>query len=129
MSRKTLLLGCLGALATTALAQQPAPLQGKWVGFMKGQGLGELNVELVVAESGGSWRFYPRGNSGLRNPCVGKEFPIVVKSQNATDLVFEIKGSQVMQGCIDQAATLKSTDGKTLEGALGDGRSVSLARP
>ena len=118
----------LAIFSASALAQQPAPLHGKWLGVIKGQGGGELSVELVLAETGSTWRFLPRGNQGHRNPCVGREFPVVLKSQTATELSFEIRGAQILQGCINQTATLTSTDGKTLEGSLADGRAVSLSR-
>lgn len=108
-------------------AQTPGSLQGKWSGKTQSQVGGELAVELVIAESNGTWRFIPRGTQ-RNNPCLGKDFPVSVISQSSAELSIEIKGSSVMQGCSDFSATLKSGDGKSLEGELSGGRHISLTR-
>jgi hypothetical protein len=51
-----------------------------------------------------------------------------VIAPSATDLSIKIDGAKVLQGCLDQTATFKLADGKSLEGALGDGRPVTLSR-
>jgi hypothetical protein len=114
-------------LAFPAQAQQTATLLGTWSGTYKGRG-SELGVTMIVKETGGTWTFSPIGATGQRNPCVGKSLPVVVKSRTDTELVIEIEGARVLQGCLDATVRLRS-GGKTLRGLMEDGRSVTLARP
>ncbi|MBC7788774.1 MAG: hypothetical protein H7Z74_02405 [Anaerolineae bacterium] len=113
---------------TLIYAQQSPSLLGKWSGTMSTAGGGELAVELSLSETAGTWRFVPKGSQGRNNPCLGKDFPVVVTTQSATELKFEVLGASVIQGCINAAAVLNLIEGKSLEGSLADGRIVKLAR-
>ena len=115
-------------LALPAQAQQTSTLLGNWSGTFKGRG-SELGVAMTVKATGGTWTFLPSGATGQRNPCVGKALPVVVKSRTDTELVIEIEGARVLQGCLDANVRLRSPNGKSLAGLFEDGRSVSLSRP
>ncbi|MDH4051158.1 MAG: hypothetical protein OEU93_06225, partial [Rubrivivax sp.] len=65
-------------MSCAAVAQQPHPFVGEWEGTMKTQNAGEVELKVVLAASGGTWRFYAKGASSRRNPCLGPEFPIEV---------------------------------------------------
>lgn len=127
-ARSSTLLALATLISGSASAQTPAPMHGKWAGTAKSQGGAELAVELLLAETGSSWRFVRQGSQGRNNPCLDKDFPVIVLSQSATDLSIKIDGSKVLQGCLDQTAAFKTADGKSLDGTLGDGRPVSLSR-
>ena len=116
----------VGALVCSA--QQSPAYAGKWVGLMSTQAGGQLAVELLLTEAGGMWRMSPHGNSGRNNSCLGKDFPVSVKSSAPTELVIQVNGSKVLQGCLDETASFKSVDWKALEGTLSDGRTVKLER-
>jgi hypothetical protein len=45
-----------------------------------------------------------------------------------SELTFAIQGEKVLDGCINESATLKVVDAKTLKGTLTDGRSMTLVR-
>lgn len=111
-----------------AFSQQVNSFQGKWAGTMVAKNGGEVSIELVINEAAGTWRLIARGMQGKNNQCFGKNFPVKVISHSETGLELDIDGASVLQGCIDQTATLKSSDNKTLEGALRDGRTVKVVR-
>ena len=120
-------ISCLILLsASTAFSQQSDSLLGKWTGFMTSQGGRETAVELVIGDTGGTWRFTLQG--GGKNPCLGKAFPVSVTAHSATELSLDINGAKVLKGCIQTSASLTSSDGKSLQGKLGDGRRVKLSR-
>jgi len=119
---------CL-ALVQSAIAQQGNGLAGNWVGTMPGLSGNQLGVELAIAESGGTFRMKPpSGNVGRNNPCFGRDFPVTIVSQSASEAVVQINGSALLPGCIDQTVTFKSADGKSMEGSLPDGRQIKLNR-
>jgi hypothetical protein len=115
-------------MSSTAVAQQPHPFVGEWEGTMKTQKADELEVKVVLTASGGTWRFYGKGMPSRKNPCVGRDFPIEVKSSTDKRIVFKVSGASVLKGCVDDVATLNATDDKALQGALADGRKISLTR-
>jgi hypothetical protein len=117
------------ALPLAAMGQQSNSLQGKWMGTLTGNSGGKFIVELVVAQSTGTWRFIARGNQARGNPCLGKVFPVVVTSESEAEIRFTVNSSSVVPGCIDQVAVLKSTGANSLEGEIADGRVVKLSRP
>lgn len=128
MHLKPVLFCALAMLAAAATSQTAGSFSGKWAGSTKNMGGGDLVVDLVIGDGAGTWRFVRQGNQGKNNPCLEKDFPVVVVSQSASELSLKIDGAKVLQGCLDQVATLKSADGKLLEGTLDDGRPVSLTR-
>jgi len=125
---KPVLFCTLAVLAAAATSQTAGSFSGKWAGSTKSMDGGDLAVDLVLIEGAGTWRFVRQGNQGKNNPCLEKDFPVVVVSQSASELSLKIDGAKVLQGCMDQSATFKSADGKLLEGTLADGRPVSLTR-
>lgn len=128
MHLKPVLFCALAMLAAAATSQTAGSFSGKWAGSTKNMGGGDLVVDLVIVDGAGTWRFVRQGNQGRNNPCLEKDLPVVVVSQSASELSLKIDGAKVLQGCLDQVATLKSADGKLLEGTLDDGRPVSLTR-
>lgn len=118
----------LAAFGTASLAQA-TDFQGKWTSQLISKSGKDQVIELVLNESDGTWLMVPQtGKSGKSDPCVGKEFPVAVVSQSSPDIVLEINGSKVIAGCINQGASLKLMDGKTLEGSLKDGRALKFVR-
>jgi hypothetical protein len=125
---RSLILVLALALAPTAAVAQPADqLSGKWSGMLVG-GQEDLAVELNVSETSGMFRFVPKVNQLRQNPCLGKELPMKVTSQTATEVKAKVEGSSILKGCFDASLTLKSSDGKSLEGNVSGGRVLKLNR-
>lgn len=127
MQIKPLFLATLVFWAACAQAQTTGGLDGTWAGTVKEANGSQTEVQLKFSGEVGTWHIYGQGVRS-RNACAGVDLPIIVKSSSATDLAIQIEGGKLIRGCLNQAATFKSTDGKTLEGAFADGRAVSLTR-
>lgn len=116
---------------TISAGAQDVGFKGKWSGPLAGLFGYELITELVLNDSSGTFRMFPpvgAGRIGKNNPCLGREFPVVVVSKSPSDLILNINGSQVMGGCIDLGASLKIVNTNTLEGSLTDGRVLKFSR-
>ncbi len=114
-------------IASIVHAQQPA-FQGKWTGTAATSTGSPVQVDLVIANAGGTLRLSQSAGYVTRDQCLDRDLPVAVNSQTETELVVEIKGSTVLRGCIDETATLKLIDGKTLQSTLKDGRTMKLVR-
>lgn len=128
MNISKLIVFSIVLLSFPAISQQSTSLVGKWSGVMSTQKGGEVSVELDVAETGGTWRMSMPGGKGRNNPCLERDIPVTIKSLSTAELSIDINGASVIKGCIDASASLRSTDGKHLQGSLTDGRRVSLSR-
>lgn len=113
-------------LPLAVAAQTPHPWNGSWTLEFDGSRTSDLEGTVVVQGHGGSWRV---ATQSKKNPCVGREAPILVKSATADELVFEVNRSSVLAGCRDWTMTFKKVDDKTLQGTFTDGRVVQLRRP
>ncbi len=123
--RRQLLGALIMLLPALTLSQQVNAFVGKWTGSMAGSSGRELQLEVAITQAGGAWRFIGRAKN---NPCLGRDFPISVTAQSSTELQIEVKGSSVLQGCIDETIVLRAPDATTIEGALADGRTFRLTR-
>ncbi|MBT9598483.1 MAG: hypothetical protein IV094_21040 [Vitreoscilla sp.] len=113
-------------LPLSSAAQPPHPWDGTWTLGFDGSRTSDLEGTVVVQGQGGSWRVATQSS---KNPCVGREAPILVKSATADELVFEVNRSSVLAGCRNWTMTFKKVDDKTLQGNFTDGRVVQLRRP
>lgn len=112
-------------LPLTSAAQTPHPWDGTWTLGFDGSRTSDLEGTVVVQGQGGSWRVATQSS---KNPCVGREAPILVRSATADELVFEVKRSSVLASCKDWTMTFKKVDDKTLRGHFTDGRVIQLSR-
>lgn len=119
--------GVLFLFASLAHAQ-PASYQGKWTGTVTASNGSQIRVNVTIAKDGGTLRTSPGSNTVTIDQCHDRDIPIIVQSQTASELTVAIKGASVLKGCIDETATLKLIDPKTLQSTLQDGRVVKLTR-
>jgi hypothetical protein len=117
----------LFVLASSVHAQ-PSPYDGKWAGFATSSTGAEVRVELKLGKDGGSVRFAQMMNYTTIDQCAERDLPVVVESHTPSALTISIKGGAVLKGCLEETATLKVLDNKTLQGTLKDGRSMKLSR-
>jgi hypothetical protein len=96
------------------LADEPGEQQGR-----------TPKCKVILAEQDGTWDIE---RQNVKTPCVGIRAPIVIKSVTGDALVFEIVRSRSLKGCKDNIATLQRVDENTLQGALDDGRTLTLTR-
>jgi hypothetical protein len=122
-------LGLGGALlGSIAFAQGPNPYNGTWIAKFQDKRGGAQEAELVVKDDGGTWKVWGTSRDTKRNPCIGRNLPIVVQLASAEGLAFRIEGSKVLAGCPNGNVTLKRLDNQRLEGQFGDGRTLTLVR-
>jgi hypothetical protein len=125
MQVRSVLMLALGLSLSPVFAQSNS-YAGNWSGTMEGNGGRQVPVEVTLMDSGGTWRMTVSGPAGRGNPCFGKDLPLVLET-TPEGVVLDIKGAQVITGCLDQRATLTHVNGK-LTGTLKDGRAVTLVR-
>ncbi|WP_077035709.1 hypothetical protein [Pelomonas sp. KK5] len=110
------------------MAHAQSGFQGKWVGTAA-KATGEpVQIQLVIAKAGGTLRLEQAQGYVTRDQCLDRDIPVTVNSQTESELNVSIKGNTVLKGCIDETATLKLVDGKTLQGTLQDGRTMKLVK-
>ena len=108
-------------------AQTPATLSGQWTGTTKSPSTGnELHIQVRLSESAGTWRYVSPAAKAA--PCLGREFPMTVKSLLNARTIFNVDGASVITGCPSFSLTLERTDEETLTGSFGDGRPVVLRK-
>jgi hypothetical protein len=119
-----LVIGSL-LLCPVVLAQEPNPYSGTWAVSIVGKKGVSRNGTVIVKDRDGTWDVTW---SDVKNPCTGIQAPIVVQRTSTDELVFEIIRSRSLKGCKDNIATLKRVNETTLQGALDDGRKLTLVR-
>lgn len=117
----------LGAVlaAGPVLAQTDNPFNGKWAISFDGKKTVDLEGTVVISGAGGTWDIVAQSR---KNPCVGREYPIMVQKATADELTFTVNRAATLVGCTDSTYTFKKVDDKTLKGELADGRAASLTR-
>ena len=125
MHVRTSMAAVLACTLSAAFAQ-PEAASGQWVGTMEGNGGRPVPVEVTINGNAGTWRMTPVVAGARGNPCFGKDFPMSVES-TADAVILDIRGGQVIAGCIEQRATLTMSNGQ-LTGKLANGRAVSLSK-
>jgi len=115
---------CLFASA----AHAQSPYQGKWTGTATASNGSQVRVDVTIDKAGGKLRTSPQQNYTSIDQCHNRDIPLTVESQTDTELVVSIKGEKVLKGCINETATLKLIDPKTLQSTLQDGRTMKLTR-
>jgi hypothetical protein len=114
-----------------ALAQDSMALNGNWLASFESGKNSERQAQVVIGDAGGSWleSSVTTGDfKGRNNPCLGKTFPITIKSRTSTEISFQVNASTTMQGCSDRKITATSSDNKTLDGSFNNGSPVKLVR-
>lgn len=113
-------------LSALLFAQAPNPYNGNWTISLDAPGAKGLDGKLVIDGEGGTWdvRYMSK-----RNPCAGKEAPIVVRKATAEELTFDIDFGKVLSGCgVVSYAVRPAADG-SLQGQSLDGqRQLMLKR-
>jgi hypothetical protein len=127
MMLRTLAVAAFACAQSCAFAQQGSHV-GAWAGTMVGNGGRDVPLEVKLEETSGTWRMSASGAGagGKHNPCFGKDMPVAVERKD-DNVLLDVHGGKVVQGCMDQRATL-TLSGNRMTGALADGRSVSLTK-
>jgi hypothetical protein len=125
-TRAMFIAGLLACAA--ALAQTTNPYNGNWTATWEhGKGMRQHvnQADVVIADNGGS---FDNRYSSTRNPCAGRKAPITVKTATASELVFVIGGSTVLQGCRDIEVRVRRVDERTLKGLRDKDQEITLTR-
>jgi hypothetical protein len=119
---------CLLGISST-YAQSANSLTGQWTGITKSPANGvELQIQVLITESKGVWKFSAPAATRRPNPCFDREFPLTIQAGVGEKYVFNIDGPSVIQGCPSFFVNLQKTDEQTLSGNFGDGRLAVLKK-
>lgn len=116
------------AFGSNAIADDVAPLLGKWTGQYKTEEGIEREAEVVFRMEGSTWTARPKGSAGRNNPCFGRPFPLVIDADSPTEYVVFVKAGRVVPGCKGSTADLTLVAPDRLEGRLRNGGPVTLHR-
>ena len=124
------LASTLVLFASLAVHAADAPsLKGKWTGTINNAKGEPVQVQMTVTDAThGILRLAQSGGYVTRDECLDRDIPVVVTAQSASELTVDIKGDSVLKGCINESATLKIIDAKTVQSTLKDGRTMTLNR-
>ncbi len=125
MSRSAVAVLVFATAVAPVTAQTPNPYDGKWTVSFDGKKTADREGSVVIKGDAGTWDIAAQSRS---NPCVGREYPITVKTASTEELVFTVERAKTLAGCKDSTYTFKKVDDKSLAGAVGDGRAASLTR-
>ena len=111
--------------ASSTSPPKSSAYDGAWHGVFTSRNNRQVQVNLIVAGSAGSWTYVRSGM--YSDPCAGPELPIVVKSSTPTELRLVIDGESAVKGCGKSRVTLKpGADNQTLEGRIGGQNGVEV---
>ncbi|MBX3589289.1 MAG: hypothetical protein KF755_00150 [Burkholderiaceae bacterium] len=120
-----LALIALGLQGADAFAQAGNPHNGTWKMQFDATNRVQVQGTVDVKDDGGAWKTEARDS---RDPCAGREAPIVVRSATPEKLVFRVIRSKVLAGCPDFSVTMNRVDDNNLQGAMGNGWKVQMTR-
>lgn len=120
-----LALIALGLQGADASAQAGNPHNGTWKMQFDATNRVQVQGTVDVKDDGGAWKTEARDS---RDPCAGREAPIVVRTATPEKLVFRVIRSKVLAGCPDFSVTMNRVDDNNLQGAMGNGWKVQMTR-
>lgn len=116
-------------LSSVVQAQTASPVSGRWTGTTKSPSTGnELQIQVKISEASGTWRYISPASASKSGPCLGREFPLSIKTLPNEKMLFAVDGPSVITACPSFSLTLERTDDQTLTGAFGDGRPAVLKK-
>lgn len=113
--------------AGTALAEPE--LNGRWRATFATQGNEDRQATVTIDGLKGSWRTHARDAQDSRDPCIGREWPLVLSDSGSSTVSLRIEASKVVPACKDRQARLTLVDLETMEGEFSNGRVLRLVRP
>ena len=116
-------------ISVAAHAQNLETATGQWTGTTKSPSTGnDLQIQVKLSDGGGTWMYISHASTKKSSPCLGREFPLSVKTLPSSKLMFSVDGPSVITGCPSFTLTLERTDPETLTGSFGDGRPAVLKK-
>jgi len=115
-------------LSSAAFAQSASTLSGQWRGTTHSPENGkEIQFEVNLSEMNGTWKYFSSGRKASSS-CLGREFPLTVKTLPNGRWRFQVDGSSLVLGCPTFTLTLEQPSEQTLTGVFADGRTVALKK-
>jgi len=119
------LIAC--AFASSAAGDATNPWSGTWRAIYDNRHGIRDEAEVVILGAAGTWLIYSNVPSKYV-PCRDQRLPVIVKEASAGQLSFTVDGASLIDGCPVFSVTLARIDDNTLEGTLGNTRSLRLTR-
>jgi hypothetical protein len=115
--------------STAVHAQTAGTASGPWTGTTKSPSTGnELQIQVKISDVGGTWRYSTPVSASKAGPCLGREFPLSVKTLPNSKMMLSVDVPSLITGCPSFTLTLERTDEQTLTGSFGDGRPAVLKK-
>jgi len=115
-------------LSSAAFTQSASTLSGQWKGTTHSPDNGkDIQFEVNLSEMNGTWKYFSSGRNA-NTSCLGREFPLTVKTLPDGRWRFQVDGSSVILGCPSFALTVEQTNEQTLIGVFADGRKAALRK-
>lgn len=122
----------LSAFAATGMAvavparADPAAYVGKWQGSVETR-RASVGLQLVLAETSGTWHLLSSGRAGRENPCFDRDLPVQVSEKSPGEVRLAAAGGEGLAGCFQGAVTLH-VQGTSMSGVTAQGRAIKLSR-
>ncbi|MFO1329200.1 MAG: hypothetical protein U1F56_17705 [Rubrivivax sp.] len=103
-------------------------LEGTWVAQWRAQAGPVATAQLIVRDTGNTWRATFPKNDVPKNACLEREHSARLQPMADGRYRLVVEASKTMAGCQDANATLTLVDSTHLEGQWGNGQVIKLQR-
>lgn len=86
------------------------------------------DVQVTIAGATGTYVAHLGRHRAKNSPCRDRDFPVAVSRCTATELVFDVQGDRVADGCPTFTARLRFTGPDTAQAVIGHGEIVEARR-
>ncbi len=122
---RALLFTCAGLVPVLASAQA---LDGTWQVTFSTRDTETREAVVKITGTEGTWTTTAQQARERHDPCVGRPFPLVVKSAEPKRVRLEVAFSSFTSGCKDRTVSGQFEDAGVVTGKLENGKPLRMVR-